>query len=520
MKLDKGSSNQVWILFAVCLLVYTLTAYGGVRSTDSEIVFRTAESLADEGSFAVDEGVLWEGFGLARGKDGRSYSIFGPTQSLMLVPFILGAEAIDAPEWIHRFPVPLHPSHQVGQGLFYYVGSVDPVEWHPHALRAAVSVFNILVSSLAVVLFWIIIRTLGHSSRTATLTSVLLAFGSLLWPYSGTFFSEPLATLMVLLSFLLLLSKGQDAGDLSPTRRSAFISGVFLGVAGTVHITAILFMPFFLFLTGTAYRFSRFDAGRLKRAGGLFTLGFLLPMVFLLYYNYARFGSFLETGRTVDASLSQRLFYGEFALPFLGLYGLLIGGAKGLLVTSPSTVLGFLSWRQFARRHNYLAHVLLAMVIFRILFIASRSDWHGGYCLGPRYLVMIIPFILLPLASWLEGPGADKLSRLTLSLMVTVCVSVQLHFVLGEIFTFYYLIKWTYAPDGIAALKVPYPYLSWKFSPLTALPPDYRGPWLLEAIHLTNRTLWIWGTALMFPVQYCLLKWGSGPSGKGRGKLL
>jgi hypothetical protein len=148
------------------------------------------------------------------------------------------------------------------------------------------------------------------------------------------------------------------------------------------------------------------------------------------------------------------------------------------------------------------------MVVFRILFIALRTDWHGGYCLGPRYLVMIIPFTLIAVASWLEGPTRDAFSGPTIALIATACVSVQLHFVLGEIFTFYYLIKWTYAPDGIGALKVLYPYLTWEFSPLRALPADYRGPWLLEIIPLSNRAIWMSGTVFMFPALFYLQKWG------------
>ena len=41
------------ILVFVCLLVYGATNYGGIRSPDAEVVFRTAESLESRRSFAV-----------------------------------------------------------------------------------------------------------------------------------------------------------------------------------------------------------------------------------------------------------------------------------------------------------------------------------------------------------------------------------------------------------------------------------------------------------------------------------
>ena len=58
-------------------------------------------------------------------------------------------------------------------------------------------------------------------------------------------------------------------------------------------------------------------------------------------------------------------------------------------------------------------------------------------------------------------------------------------------------------------MKVLYPYLTWEFSPLVAMPPNYRGPWLLEIVPLSNRTLWMLGTAFLFPVMFYLQRWGA-----------
>ena len=48
------SRTAVIALFLASLLLNLLVDYGGVRSPDSEIVMRTAESLARRGDFAVE----------------------------------------------------------------------------------------------------------------------------------------------------------------------------------------------------------------------------------------------------------------------------------------------------------------------------------------------------------------------------------------------------------------------------------------------------------------------------------
>jgi hypothetical protein len=60
------------------ILVFSLFSYWGIRSPDGEVVFRTTQALATEGTFAVSQGLTWEGFGLSEGRDGRLYSLFGP----------------------------------------------------------------------------------------------------------------------------------------------------------------------------------------------------------------------------------------------------------------------------------------------------------------------------------------------------------------------------------------------------------------------------------------------------------
>ena len=102
------------VLFAICVAVYTLSHYGGIRSPDGEVYYLTAEALADRGSFAVESDLdLWPGFGLAPGVDGKRYSIFGPAFCTSTKPSLrerqrgwpLGLGRCSVPTWVSPQPV-------------------------------------------------------------------------------------------------------------------------------------------------------------------------------------------------------------------------------------------------------------------------------------------------------------------------------------------------------------------------------------------------------------------------------
>src|SRR5690606_30359952 len=81
---------------------------------------------------------------------------------------------------------------------------------------------------------------------------------------------------------------------------------------------------------------------------------------------------------------------------------MLLAPGRSLLIYSPPLVLALLAWPALRRRDSATAYFVLALALTRLLFVACRSDWHGGWAIGPRYLVPTIPFLLVPIAGWLE----------------------------------------------------------------------------------------------------------------------
>jgi hypothetical protein len=88
-----------------------------------------------------------------------------------------------------------------------------------------------------------------------------------------------------------------------------------------------------------------------------------------------------------------------FSEPLLeGLYGLLLSPGAGLLVFAPVLVLAFAGFPAFLRRWRAEACLIVALLVGRFLFFAAWWDWPGGATWGPRYVIPLIPLMLVPVA--------------------------------------------------------------------------------------------------------------------------
>jgi len=498
MRRSELRNGPLLVLLLASLALFALANYGGLRSPDSEILYQVAESLAVRGSFAVPERLEgWEEFGLAEGRDGQLYAAYGPLQALAAVPWVRLALLLEDSRWFDRLDY-VPPSHYVGQGLREFGLGQRPADLQPHARRFVVSFFNVPVSAAGVAVLVLMLLRLGCSRRAALLTALLYAFGTLTWAYSGTFFREPLSLLLVLVSLWVLMEADPALGKVHGDRRwlAPAVSGSLLGLAVAAHITATLFVPFGLAYAAVALRApagtSRADRRSIAAyAGGVAAVGIALAA-----YNVARFGSPLETGRgAIDAFPLLPVL-----LPSMGrnLASLLLSPGKGLLLYCPAVLLGAIAWPKLHRKHRPLSWILLAAIGTRLLFTATLDVWHGGFCIGPRYLLMVVPLLMLPI-----GLGIDRLLRrnrpgeIAVALAIAVAaVSEQMYLFVGEIFSYFHIWKWHYEDQGIDVFVGHRLYTEGSMSPLRHLLEYQRGPFLLQGLEATNDTLWLAGTTL------------------------
>ncbi|MFZ5563673.1 MAG: phospholipid carrier-dependent glycosyltransferase [Thermodesulfobacteriota bacterium] len=502
------------LLWLTVFSLFCLMTYGGIRTPDEEVTFRVGQSLAMHGTFAVEKDLeAWPEFGLPRGLDGRRYSGFGPIQPILLAPFIRAAANFNQSQWyeFRRIPVSFAVD---AEALRSYILNQRPVDMEPHALRFLVSFFSPLVASLAVVLqFWVVRRLTGNPAA-AFITALLLGLATPLWDYSGTMFREPLAMVFSTASFFMLIpSHGESAVMRNSTR--VFGAGFLSGLACATHITAILSVPFFLMLA--VYPCSRREK-REGEHGGLcinavvmFLAGAFIVAALWGWHNQLRFGSFWETGRKVPSPI----IYGVFTAPWEGLIGLLASPGKGLFWFCPILAAAIFCWPGFHKRHRYLSSIIIAMALFRLFFIACRSDWHGGFCLGPRYFLMLLPFLLIPVGCrladfWTAGRPISVWRPVAAGGYLFACVVQQIYFCLGEPISFYYMLKIVNLQQGVSIITNNQIYFQWSASPLFHLFDGRRGPFFLQSVPLDQWTLLVacsLGVALITGLLvFCLIR--------------
>ena len=311
----------------------------------------------------------------------------------------------------------------------------------PPNLRDVVSDFfltgeSAFFSALAAALALCIFLQLGIAPRTSLLAAGILALATPLAVYSGWLFSEPLAAALLLGAAAVLFplmdaSPAYGASDptrvvghafrhdmeegtkgiLTPGFLRALGSGALLGAAIWVRPTHVIAVPIFLIALFVRDREKGWTAATaLAAAAGA-------CVVLLLWRNAYLHGSPFEFGYPSAAEGGKAL--NTFQTPLAtGLLGFLVSPGKSIFLFSPPILLAFLGLPRLWRRDRGLAFVAAAAPIAYLLFFATYTQWEGGYCYGPRYLVPALALLGLGV-----GPALEAASRNTRLLAIAVFVA-------------------------------------------------------------------------------------------------
>jgi hypothetical protein len=412
---------------AVSTALFLMTAPGRIPFPDDEIVFQTTQSLYERGSLAIPGIARRSGemagqakgtFGWAEGRDGARYGFFGHGLSVVALP-AYGLAKLTYP-WVP-------PTWRYGvrsDHLAFH--DRDPfADW----ARLVVSLTNCAITGAAagVLLAWL--TTLGFGLRAATLTALGFALGTAAWPYTRTFLSEPLSGLCLLLCALGIARyhRGRRRGDGGGVGW-LWAAGAIAGFAAHVHVLNLSALP--CLLGYALWPLVREGGGaalrRERRAwGGAALLG-LVGVAALGLSHYLRFGSAFETGRFG--------IYSWLVPPWTGLAALAVAPGRSLLLYAPAVALGFAGIPALRRRLPVVAVFAASMLLVRAATISFRSDWFGGWALGPRHLVPVLPFAILPLAAlWERALRAGRGARLALGGLELAAVGVTLYLSLYSI---------------------------------------------------------------------------------------
>ena len=323
------------------------------------------------------------------GVDGRNYAGYGLVPSMLAVPgYLVGHQAATA----------LHRDEQIVAGL---------------TITLSASLLAALVPVLLALWLWII----GFSWFPAASSAMVLAFASPFWHYGTKWFSsEPPFALFLMASTCLL------ALPTSPIWIAT--SGLLFGLACACRVYGVIMAPVFLLYGWLLWRQRGNSGKQIVKATLSFCASSGCILALIALSNWMRFGSILKTGYQLQFPTTSILLSTPL---WTGARGLLVNGEVGFLFFVPWALALPFVLKPFYRKFPAETIFILSLAAVNFLFFSKYSAWHGGTAIGPRMLLILVPYLIPPLAMLVEGswrPGAFVMALATASVVLALAIQV------------------------------------------------------------------------------------------------
>lgn len=102
------------------------------------------------------------------------------------------------------------------------------------------------------------------------------------------------------------------------------------------------------------------------------------------------------------------LFTGDFSYVPTALYGLTLSPGKGLLVFAPPVLAGLAGLYLLFRERRAEALLSAALPAVFVAVYSFNMSWHGGASWGPRYLLPVLPFLIVPVGTFVQRLWAAR----------------------------------------------------------------------------------------------------------------
>jgi hypothetical protein len=381
-------------------------ASGTIDSLDGFQYLAIARQIYHFNSFAMPAAELPQNIHLNSriGTDGVRYSPTGLGYSLALIPAV------------------------VAEDIFLRSAGLPPIADfplnHDWPVLLFASFVNPVFGALLAAILYAYGRRMGLSNLWSFVLVIMTMLGTNLLVYTKHAFAQMMFLTFMMWSFYWLKTYSQ-----SHHRHDLMYAGLSFGVVMiSYNPTFLLLVPAMgLYYLGLWFNSNLFFIQNLRKVkfwweslgkwlldGLYFMLGW--SPLFLLYswYNSIRFGGVAASGyRPLGKSLTLPSFPPAYVI-FEGIWGILLSPGKGLIIYSPLLLLLILFWHKL--KNTELPEIFAAgWISLAFIWISGTTlgapdflIWSGGASWGPRYILPIIPMLML-----LVGVIVARVSKLS-----------------------------------------------------------------------------------------------------------
>ncbi len=350
------------LVFLAALLFFVLTASGHIQTIDVNQSKALSQQIVAHGQVAITGFPTTPAGGAVIGTGGHAYA-----------------------------------EHDIGLAVIFLPISAA-LQWHwisPSTAEFLYPLVNPLFGAAMIAIFFLFTWLLTVRLAVSAVSAALFGLTTILWPYAHSSFDVLPAGFFILASVYLLFASSLRRKKLGV---APLLAGLAAGAAILVRIDSVLIVGVeSLLLVGLHWR----STGRTKvQVATSWLAPLAVAAAVTLWYNHARFGSWLNNGHRHDPLVA-------FSTPIWdGFLGQLLSPGKGIVFFTPTLLIALAGWWLLRRQEPVLVMVVGAAVLSYVLFHSGFNDWSGSAAWGPRFVVPVIGLMMLPLgvvlARWRE----------------------------------------------------------------------------------------------------------------------
>ncbi len=301
--LSQNKKKMFWRIFFITLFIfaYFCTTYTGGDMQNSALSLTSC--LIENQTFAITQ---YESTSLDIAfKDGKYYSGMAPGASILCIPLYFVSKSIlwTIPESYQQRMRTFLQNLKVGTSK-HLIYAPDPLFFLIFSL--VTSLIIISLSSFSVAVLYFILCYYSVQQNFAISLTFVFAFGSPFFAYGAGFYTQAIATSLLILGYAgLLIAKEKKS------LRFIILGGVLLGLAGATDYPYYLYTA--IILIGVVWDILKNNRNNLKifKSLSYLAVAWFLPLLVVMIYHKLAFGSIASTPYHFRIiSLHQNAFLG------------------------------------------------------------------------------------------------------------------------------------------------------------------------------------------------------------------